>query len=67
QPIASAYGHHLVWTSRIQIGKIPLLEAAAGQIFSELAREKRKRKLESYLHWERSRYQIEIASIEEQE
>jgi hypothetical protein len=65
-PIASAYGQHLVWTSRIQIGQIPPLEAAAEKIRNELIRERKTRKLESYLRRARSRVQVEIESNQEQ-
>ena len=66
-PIASAYGQHLVWTSKLRPGTIPPLEAVADRLRSELERERRSKKLEALLQRERSRYTIVIETGEEQE
>ena len=66
-PIASVYGQHLVWTSKLRPGTIPPLEAVEDRIRGKLVRERRARKLQAMLTRERSRYTIVIDRTGEQE
>lgn len=64
-PITSAYGQHLVWTSKLRAGTIPPLEIVTDRIRSDLERDRRKQKLEALLRRERNRYTIVIETAEE--
>ena len=64
QPIESAYGQHLVWTSRVIAGVIPPFEEVGDHIRSEIERERQQRKLEAFLLQQRSQVSIVIETTE---
>ena len=62
-PIESAYGQHLLWIDRVELGDTPPLEAVAERIRNGLEHERREARFEALLSDLRTRYEVHVERV----